>query len=95
MTTTTMSVRSRVRADAEERQILTRVDRAICVSESELRYQLERKDAHPLARKPELLDVLAELEERGLIDSSLCFRLTERGRGRLAEFVASAGWWSV
>jgi len=90
-----MSVRPPVAADAEERQILVRMDRAICVSESELRYQLERKDAHPLAREPELLDVLAELEERGLIDSSLCFRLTARGRVRLAELVAGDGRWSA
>jgi len=90
---TMMSVRPLVRADAGERQILTRVDRAICVSESELRYQLERKDTHPLARAPELLDVLAELEERGLIDSALCFRLTARGRGRLGELVAGDGRW--
>jgi len=90
-----MSVRWPVGADAGERQILVRVDRAICVSETELRYQLERKDAHPLARSCELLDVLAELEERGLIDSSLCFRLTDRGRVRLAELGASDGWWSA
>ncbi len=52
-----MSVRPPVVADAGQRQILVRVDRAICVSEGELRYQLERKDAHPLARAPELLDM--------------------------------------
>jgi hypothetical protein len=63
--------------DAEERQILHRVDRGgIQIGERELRYQLERKDSHPLAREDELLDVLAELEARGLLEAELCFRLT-------------------
>lgn len=75
---------------AGERQILVRVDRAIHISEAELRYQLERKDSHPLARAPELLDVLAELEDRGLIDSTLWgFGLTHLGRSRLAELTAA------
>jgi hypothetical protein len=38
-----------------------RVDRAVRIGEAELRYQLDRKDDHPLARSEELLDVLAEL----------------------------------
>src|SRR5918998_4118615 len=67
-----------------ERQILVRVDRAVRIGEGELRYQLERKDDHPLARAEELLDVLAELESRGLLEAELCFRLTTRGRERLA-----------
>jgi hypothetical protein len=74
----------------DERLILVRVDRAIGIGEGELRYQLEHKHDHPLARAPELLDVLAELEDRGLIVSELCFRLTAVGRERLAEF-ASGG----
>src|SRR4051794_20104138 len=68
-----------------ERQILVRVDRGgIHIGERELRYQLERKDAHPLAQADELLDVLAELEARGLLEAELCFRLTPRGREQLA-----------
>jgi hypothetical protein len=68
-----------------EQQILVRVDRGgIHVGEGELRYQLERKDAHPLAQVDELLDVLAELQARGLIKAELCFRLTARGREQLA-----------
>jgi hypothetical protein len=64
---------------------MTRVDRGrILIEERELRYQLERKDAHPLARADELLDVLAELEARGLLEAERCFRLTARGRERLA-----------
>ena len=68
-----------------ERQILVRVDRAVRIGEAELRYQLDRKDDHPLARSEELLDVLAELEALGLVEAELCFRLTEAGRERLAE----------
>jgi hypothetical protein len=68
-----------------EQQILVRVDRGgMHIGEGELRYQLERKDAHPLARADELLDVLAELEARGLIKAELCFRLTAQGREQLA-----------
>jgi hypothetical protein len=68
-----------------ERQILLRVDRAVRIDEGELRYQLAHKDHHPLAEADELLDVLAELEQLGLVEAELCFRLTEVGRERLAE----------
>jgi hypothetical protein len=72
--------------DATERQILVRVDRGgILIGEGELRYQLERKDNHPLAREDELLDVLAGIEARGLLEAELCFRLTAGGCARLAE----------
>ena len=74
-----------------ERQILVRVDRAIHIGERELRYQLERKDRHPLAHKAELLDVLAELEARGLVESELGFRLTVRGREVLAVLPGAGG----
>jgi hypothetical protein len=75
-----------------ERQILVRVDRGgIHIGERELRYQLERKDNHPFARADELLDVLAEIEARGLIEAELCFRLTSEGRARLAERDAGGG----
>jgi hypothetical protein len=68
-----------------ERQILVRVDRAVRIGEAELRYQLERKDDHPLAREDGLLDVLADLEALGLVEAELCFRLTPEGRERLAQ----------
>jgi DNA-binding transcriptional MerR regulator len=72
--------------DVGERQILVRVERGgILIGERELRYQLERKDSHLLAQSDELLDVLAEIEARGLIEAELCFRLTARGRELLAE----------
>jgi hypothetical protein len=67
-----------------ELQILHRVDRGgISIGERELRYQLQRKDNHPLAQDDELLDVLAELEAGGLLEAELCFRLTSAGRERL------------
>jgi hypothetical protein len=72
--------------DPADRQILVRVDRGgILIGERELRYQLQRKDNHPLARADELLDVLADLEAQGLLEAELCFRLTAQGRARLAE----------
>lgn len=72
-----------------EQPVLRRIDRSgIHATERELRYQLEHKDSHPLARSPELLDVLAELEQRALITSELCLRLTARGQQRLAELEA-------
>ncbi|MEA2496701.1 MAG: hypothetical protein QOJ29_4612 [Thermoleophilaceae bacterium] len=83
MSTTTMTPAAALADDATERQILVRVDRAIGIGESELRYQLEHRHDHPLARRPELLDVLAELEDRGLITSELCFRLAPQGRALL------------
>jgi hypothetical protein len=71
-------------ANDEDRQILARIDRGgIHICEAELRYQLDSKDRHPLARRAELLDRLAELEDCGLIESALHFRLTERGRDEL------------
>jgi hypothetical protein len=73
---------SRPPADTD-RQILLRVDRAVRIGEVELRYQLERKDDHPLAREDELLDVLADLEALGLVEAELYFRLTAAGRERL------------
>ena len=72
-----------------ERQILLRVDRAVKVGERELRYQLDRKDDQPLAHAEELLDVLADLEAQGLVESERCFRLTGAGRARFAALVAA------
>ena len=70
---------------AGERQVLNRIDRGLRCPEPELRYQLERKDGHPLARAPELLDVLIDLEARGLVRSELTFALTADGRAALEE----------
>jgi hypothetical protein len=64
----------------QEQEILVRIDRAaLHICEAELRYQLrwdERRDGS-------LLDVLDELERSGLVESSLHFRLSERGRDLL------------
>jgi hypothetical protein len=67
------------------RQMLKRVDRAINIGERELRYQLDRKHDHSLANSTELLFVLAELEELGLVQAELCFRLTDHGRRLMTE----------
>ena len=93
MATSTI-MRAATSGGALERLILVRVDRAIGIGEGELRYQLEHKHDHPIARAAELLDVLAELEACGLLVSELCFRLTAAGRVRLAELndrAAAAG----
>jgi len=65
-----------------EQEVLVRIDRAaLHICEAELRYQLrwdERRDGS-------LLEVLDELERRGLVESSLHFRLSEHGRERLPD----------
>ncbi len=55
-----------------------------------------RAQIHPQSPQdaPEL-DVLADMQARGLIEAELCFRLTDRGRVRLAELGASDGRWSA
>jgi hypothetical protein len=70
--------------DGTERQILVRVTRGMHIEERELRYQREHKDSHPLGHADELLDVLAEMKARGLIEAEMCFRLTAQGRALLA-----------
>lgn len=92
MSVTATHARRPTLTETSERQILVRVDRAVRLGERELRYQLARKDNHPLANEPALLDVLAELEDLGLVESELCFRLTARGRDRLAELAQDGGW---
>jgi hypothetical protein len=62
-----------------EQEILARIDRGLQICAAELRYKLrwdEQKDGS-------LLELLDELESRGLIESAIHFRLTERGRTRL------------
>ena len=65
-----------------EREILARIDRAgLQVCEAELRHTLRWDDpAHG-----SLLELLAELERQGLIESALHFRLTDHGRTQLPE----------
>ena len=65
-----------------EQEILARIDRAgLQICEAELRYKLrwdERKHGS-------LLELLDELERRGLIESAIHFRLTEHGRAQLGD----------
>jgi hypothetical protein len=90
MSVTATHVRRPAETDASQRQILRRVDHAVRIGERELRYQLDRKDNHPLAHAAELLDVLAELEDQGLVERELSLRLTAEGRARLAVLTATA-----
>jgi hypothetical protein len=83
MSPTATPVRRPASTEVWERQVLRRVDRAVRIGERELRYQLDRKDNHPLAQADELIDVLDELEVRGLVKAELCFRLTADGRAVL------------
>jgi hypothetical protein len=63
-----------------EREILTRIARGgLLICETELRYQLERRGHNRL----DLLEVLTDLERRGLIESETHFRLTPAGAGRV------------
>jgi hypothetical protein len=71
-----------VSADASqpEQLILVCIDRGgLQICEAELRYQLQRRDDDA----EHLLEQLVDLEARGLIESTLCFRLTERGQRAL------------
>ncbi|MGZ4254828.1 MAG: hypothetical protein ACXVS6_22765 [Solirubrobacteraceae bacterium] len=64
-----------------EQDILARIDRAVQICEAELRYKLRWDDQ---SHGP-LLDLLDELEHKGLIEIALHFRLTEHGRALLPE----------
>lgn len=65
-----------------EREILARVDRGgVAICEAELRYKL-RWDEHA---DGSLLEVLDQLEQSGLIESAIHFRLTDDGRALLPD----------
>jgi DNA-binding PadR family transcriptional regulator len=65
-----------------EHEILARIDRAgLHVCEAELRYKLRWDER----THGSLLELLDELERRGLIESAIHFRLTEHGRAELPE----------
>jgi hypothetical protein len=80
MTAVALTTRRRQIPAEQQNEILARIDRGgLHVCEAELRYKLrwdERKDGS-------LLDLLDELEQLGLIESALHFRLTEQGRAKL------------
>ena len=65
-----------------EREILARIDRAgLHICEAELRYKLRWDEP----KQGSLLNLMAELEATGLIESALHFRLTDQGRAQLPE----------
>jgi len=82
MTVVAIDTRQRqVPAELEE-EILARIDRAgLHICEAELRYNLRWDDQE----HGSLLELLDQLEQRGLIESALHFRLTEHGRARFPD----------
>ena len=64
-----------------EQEILSRIDRGVQICEAELRHKLRWDDQ----KHGSLLELLDELEHRGLIESALHFRLTEHGHALLPE----------
>ena len=65
-----------------EQEILARIDRAgLHVGEAELRYKLRWDERE----HGSLLELLDELESRGVIESAIHFRLTDHGRAELPE----------
>ena len=68
-----------------QHEVLARIDGGgLHICEAELRYQLRWSEQN----NGPLLDLLDELERRGLIESAMHFRLTEQGRAHLpADYV--------
>lgn len=59
-----------------ERMILEVIDRGgLHITEHELRYQLGRRGVELVG----FLERMMDLEQRGLVESTLCFRLTQPG----------------
>ena len=82
MTAVALSTKHLVIPGELEQEILARIDRAsLHMCEAELRYQLRWDEP----RDGSLLEALDELERRGLVESSLHFRLSERGREQLPD----------
>jgi hypothetical protein len=81
MTVVAIETRQRPVPIELEEEILARIDRAVQICEAELRYKLRSNDRE----RGSLLELLDELEQKGLIESALHFRLTDRGRALLPE----------
>ena len=65
-----------------EQEILARIDRAgLHVCEAELRYKLRWDDR----QHGSLVELLDELEQQGLVETAIHFRLTDQGRAELPE----------
>lgn len=80
MTAVALDTRRRQIPVELNQEILSRIDHGgLHICEAELRYKLHWDER----QGGSLLDLLDELESRGLIESALHFRLTERGRGEL------------
>jgi len=63
-----------------ERQVLTQIARGgLLICETELRYQLQRHGF----QANDLLSLLVDLEQQGLIESAMHYRLTQKGQKRL------------
>ena len=76
MTAVALAPREAPIPEALEQEILARIDRGVQICEAELRYKLrwdEQGDGP-------LLELLDELERRGLVARALHFRLSEHGR---------------
>lgn len=81
MTVVAIETRQRPVPIELEEEILARIDRAVQICEAELRYKLRWNDGE----HGSLLELLDELEQKGLIESALHFRLTDHGRALLPE----------
>jgi hypothetical protein len=82
MTAVALNTRRRQIPAELKQEILARIDRAgLHICEAELRYKLRWNDR----KGGPLLDVLDELEQLGLIESAIHFRLTESGRTHLSD----------
>jgi hypothetical protein len=65
-----------------EQTILEVVDRGgLHINEHELRYQLARRQVDSVG----VLERMRDLEQRGLVESTLCFRLTQQGVAALPD----------
>ncbi len=65
-----------------DRTILGVVDRGgLQITEHELRYQLRRRSVEVVG----VLERMLDLEQRGLVESTLCFRLTDAGINALPD----------
>jgi DNA-binding PadR family transcriptional regulator len=82
MTAVAMATKQQAVPGDVEREILSRIDRAgLQICEAELRHTLRWDER----THGSLLELLAELEATGLIESALHFRLTDQGRAELPE----------
>ena len=82
MTAVALATKQLQRPAGLEQEILARIDRAgLQICEAELRYKLRWNEQN----HGSLLDLLDELQRRGLIESALHFHLTDHGRAQLPE----------